>query len=66
MIASIAQKQAGAGAPGLDPDTFVESPSGNRDSTPRISPKQEEDALTEYLRENAALMAKKATPPRSR
>jgi len=50
----------------LDADTFVEGPSGSRDSGQRstVSEPSEEDELALALKEHSALMAKKMIPPR--
>jgi len=69
MITQIAQKGGNANVTNTitSPDTFVESPSGNRQAAPAAPQKaSEEDALTEYLREQSEMMAKKMVPPQKR
>lgn len=65
MIASIAQRGTNQ-TQDLDTSTFVEAPSTNREPSSRTVSKAapQEDALSEYLREQNSMMAKKMVPPR--
>ncbi|MCI0526264.1 MAG: hypothetical protein L0Y56_02250 [Nitrospira sp.] len=57
MIAGIAQKGSSAGGQATDPATYVEAPSGSRQSVAKATPpvaESEEDILSEYIKERRA------------
>lgn len=64
MIASIAQRGSNSPQGMQDPNTFVEPPSGTRTSGAPKATAKEENAVDEYLREQAEIAFKRQSPPR--